>query len=181
MQVVLQAAYLRQLLGVPPAGSRHPVASAADDRRGAVDVRQAVADSASKARSSLKPFIAQVCVGCVLCARLCLLWWLHTITANTSHNPSLSLPARSCKSAAGSWLHSCSAAPRNGATCSCEGRDTPAPSPGLLPVTHCAALTCAKRPWHTACACVVLQTLHYAQISVASGPITCEAHSVAPC
>ncbi|KAI3433453.1 hypothetical protein D9Q98_003266 [Chlorella vulgaris] len=60
VQVVLQAAYLRQLLGVPPAGSRHPVASAADDRRGAVDVRQAVADSASKARSSLKPFIAQL-------------------------------------------------------------------------------------------------------------------------
>ncbi|KAL4859390.1 Protein strawberry notch 1 [Chlorella vulgaris] len=60
VQVVLQAAYLRQLLGVPPAGSRHPVASAADDSRGAVDVRQAVADSASKARSSLKPFIAQL-------------------------------------------------------------------------------------------------------------------------
>ncbi|EFN59464.1 hypothetical protein CHLNCDRAFT_138052 [Chlorella variabilis] len=60
VQAVLQAAYLRQLLGVPPAGSRHPVASAADDRGSAVDVQQAVTDSGSKARGSLKPFISQL-------------------------------------------------------------------------------------------------------------------------
>ena len=62
MQAVLQAAYLRQLLGVPPAGSRHPpaAASAATGNGRGLDKEAAVAESAQLARSSLKPFISQV-------------------------------------------------------------------------------------------------------------------------
>lgn len=74
MQAVLQAAYLRQLLGVPPAGSKHPVevlaspaaaansGSSGDGSTGAagIDLQWAVAESGSLARSSLMPFISQV-------------------------------------------------------------------------------------------------------------------------
>ena len=60
MQAVLQAAYLRQLLGVPPAGSRHPAPADGSGSR-AVDVQQAVRESSRKACSSLKPFISEVC------------------------------------------------------------------------------------------------------------------------
>lgn len=65
MQAVLQAAYLRQLLGVPPAGSRHP-APADGSGSGAVDAQRAVRESSQKARSSLKPFISEV--RCCRCA-----------------------------------------------------------------------------------------------------------------
>lgn len=66
MQAVLQAAYLRQLLGVPPAGSHYPPAAGEQQQQGgsraapALDVRAAVAESGRKARSSLQPFISQV-------------------------------------------------------------------------------------------------------------------------
>ncbi len=75
MQAVLQAAYIRQLLDVPPAGSNYPAPAAAAQQQqssavpassaaagaaaGEVDVRAIVADSSKKARSSLQPFISQ--------------------------------------------------------------------------------------------------------------------------
>ncbi len=73
MQAVLQAAYLRQLLGVPPAGSKHPVAvpaslaaaaakssSGGGDGEAGLDLQRAVAQSGTLARGSLAPFISQV-------------------------------------------------------------------------------------------------------------------------
>lgn len=114
VQAVLQAAYLRQLLGVPPAGSRHPVASAADDRGSAVDVQQAVTDSGSKARGSLKPFISQVSPcslhstncwgGAALPVMMQLSWCMHALLSTTTVP---ALPACSCRSRAGSWRPSC--------------------------------------------------------------------------
>ena len=74
MQAVLQAAYIRQLLGVPPACTSYPPpqqqaqqqqgsskagAAAADQP----DVRSLVAQSGKKARSSLQPFISQASPG----------------------------------------------------------------------------------------------------------------------
>jgi hypothetical protein len=74
VQAVLQAAYLRQLLGVPPARSRHP-APADGSGSGAVDMQRAVAESSQKARSSLKPFISEVrhCCQCAAALRCVLL------------------------------------------------------------------------------------------------------------
>lgn len=74
VQAVLQAAFLRQLLGVPPAGSKHPVAvpaslsgvaAASSSNSGGngeagIDLQRALAESASLARSSLAPFISEV-------------------------------------------------------------------------------------------------------------------------
>lgn len=74
VQAVLQAAFLRQLLGVPPAGSKHPVAvpaslsgvaAASSSNSGGngeagIDLQRALAESASLARSSLAPFISEL-------------------------------------------------------------------------------------------------------------------------
>ena len=70
VQAVLQAAYIRQLLGVPPSGKQYPPAAGAQQQQqqqqggsraaAEVDVRAAVAESGRKARSSLQPFISQV-------------------------------------------------------------------------------------------------------------------------
>ncbi|KAL4425099.1 hypothetical protein ABPG77_010413 [Micractinium sp. CCAP 211/92] len=73
VQAVLQAAYLRQLLGVPPAGSKHPVAvpaslaaaaangsSGGGDGEAKLDLQRAVAQSGTLARGSLAPFISQL-------------------------------------------------------------------------------------------------------------------------
>ena len=81
MQAVLHAAYIRQLLGVPPAGSNYPApaqqqqrqqqqgssgggAGAAGAAAGKVEVQSVVAESGKQARSSLQPFISQASQGC---------------------------------------------------------------------------------------------------------------------
>lgn len=61
VQAVLQAAYLRQALGIPPAGTKHPLLLPEPSSAAApTDVRRAVADSCRRARADLKPFIAQL-------------------------------------------------------------------------------------------------------------------------
>ncbi|KAL4431071.1 hypothetical protein ABPG75_006327 [Micractinium tetrahymenae] len=73
VQAVLQAAYLRQLLGVPPAGSKHPVAvpaslaaaaanggTGSSAGEGGIDLQRVAAESAGLARGSLAPFISQL-------------------------------------------------------------------------------------------------------------------------
>lgn len=80
MQAVLQAAYIRQLLGVPPAGSNYPAPAQQQQRQqqqgstgggaaaagaaGKVEVQSVVAESGKMARSSLQPFISQASQGC---------------------------------------------------------------------------------------------------------------------
>ena len=63
MQAVLQAAYLRQALGIPPAGTKHPLPPPVQPGSGATpqqELRRVVADSGRRARADLAPFISQL-------------------------------------------------------------------------------------------------------------------------